>query len=144
MSETNNVPSPASDVPKIPLPTTEISEAERQEIQRLDVLILTGHERPLRTESLKELKWLLYLMIALLITAVFSYIVLQAPERRVVALMASIAGGVISAWGGIRGVLAAKSGGIAGIGWIYAVFFSGLALVFGVMCSGLIGWLDGK
>jgi len=143
VSETNDAPPSASEAPKNS-PPAEISEAERQEIQQLDVLILTGHERPLRTEGLKELKWLLYLTIALLITAIVSYIILQAPERRVVALMASIAGGVISTWGGIRGVLTARSGGIAGIGWIYAVFFSGLALVFGVMCAGLIGWLDGK
>ncbi len=138
---------PAGETPKSPSPAAEISEAERLEMQRLDMLILTGRERPPRAESLKELKWLLYLAIALLMTAILSYIILQAPERRVVALMASIAGGVLSAWGGVRGVLTARngrSGGIAGIGWVYAIFFGGLALVFGVMCAGLIGWLDGK
>lgn len=144
MSDTNEVPPENRSDANVPQHSADISETEQLELQRLDALILTGRERPLRTESLRELKWLLYLTILLLIAAITSYLVLPMPDRRKVALMASIAGGVISAWGGVRGVLTARSGGISGIGWIYAVFFGGLAIVFSVLFAGLLGWLDGK
>lgn len=86
----------------------------------------------------------MYGAVALLMVAIGAYLGLQAPDRRVVALMACIVGGVTSVWGAMKGAAVAQAGGIASIGWIYTVFFGGLGLIFGVMSAGLIGWLDGK
>lgn len=111
-----------------------LSAAEQLEVKQFDVLIeRERYARNTSQASAKELRWILFLTIGLILPMVVCYVAMPRGQGRLVSTYVTIVAVVVAGWGVFRAIRSNASAKPKGVGILYGLVFAMLFLFYSTM-----------